>query len=383
MIGEAMKTAMLNTMIIKKMSLKTIKMKALFTILAFIQFSISAQTLNPFESNGKWGYKNDKGKIIIPKIYDGVYFFNEMGIAPVVKNNKIGFIDIKGKEITQFVYDYKDAPYFAWYYNNWNYQGVYKNKNAGLIDKTGKEIIPTNLGYQEVGIFNQISENEFDNSFFIDGYCPVKKNNKWGFVNLASNEVIKCQFEEIKPIKDGFFAFRQNGKWGIRDIKNKVIVEAIYDNISDFQLPLYMDSWKGYFSFGLCPVAKFGDKSEERWGYITNSGNLVIPFQYISPKRFNENGIIAICKPESCGCINIKGQEVNKLHFEEAYEFDEGVAVVKSNGRYGCINENCELIIPFEYEYIGGFNKGKSAVDKNGEHFYINVKGQKIAPPKD
>lgn len=266
------------------------------------------------KSNGKWGYINEKGKIIIPTIYERAYYFNEMGIAPVVKNNKIGFIDLKGKEITQFVYDYKDAFLFAWVYNNENYQGVFKSKNAGLINKTGKEIIPCSLGYQEVGFFNQTGEWEFDNSFFIDGYCPVKKNNKWGFVNLSSNEVIKCQFDEVKPIKDGLFAFKLNEKWGIRDINNKVVIPAIYDNISDFQLPYnpdHKESWQGYFSFGLCPVSKLNAENEDVWGYINKTGKIVIPYQYNYVSSFNEKDIAEVSLNGESFFINSNGQKVD------------------------------------------------------------------------
>jgi hypothetical protein len=362
-------------------------MKFLILLLILNINYLSAQSLNTFESNGKWGYKNDKGKTIIPTIYDYAYYFNEMGIAPVVKNNKIGFIDLKGKEITQFVYDYKDAFLFAWVYYNENYQGVFKNKNAGLIDKTGKEIIPCSLGYQEVGFFNQTSEWEFDNAFFIDGYCPVKKNNKWGFINLSSNEVIKCQFDEVKPIKNGLFAFRLNGKWGIRDINNKVLIPAIYDNISDFQLPYHISNWQGYFSFGLCPVSKINAENEDVWGYINKTGDLVIPYQFSNPERFNEKGIIVAYQAQSkkCSCINSKGKDVNKLKFDLVGDFEDGIAIVQNsdswNGAWGCINENCDVIIPFEYDYIGGFENGKSLVEKEGMRFYINKLGQKVSNP--
>ena len=50
------------------------------------------------EMNGKWGYIDREGNVVIPFKYDGAEDFSE-GLAEVLLKNKYSFIDKKGKEI--------------------------------------------------------------------------------------------------------------------------------------------------------------------------------------------------------------------------------------------------------------------------------------------
>ena len=275
----------------------------------------------PVMLNGKWGYLNDKGIIMIPMIYESASPFNEMGIAPVVKNQKIGFIDLKGNEITKFEYDYKDALYFAWHYDTENYQGVFKNKNAGLIDKKGKEVISCSLGYQEVGFFAQISESEYEIIFFMDGYCAVKRNNKWGFVDINGKVVVECQYEDVKPIKNNIYAYSVNNKWGLKNLQGKVIIEPKYYDISDFTSFIYgayyeEEGWAGYFNSNLCQIAL--EKNQEQvWGFINVKGVEVISPKFEIVEKFNKKGVALVSFMEEEFYINTKGEKVKNLVEEE------------------------------------------------------------------
>ena len=46
------------------------------------------------ERNGKCGYVDKKGKVVIPLTYDGMYSFSE-GLSAVKKNEKWGYINKK------------------------------------------------------------------------------------------------------------------------------------------------------------------------------------------------------------------------------------------------------------------------------------------------
>ena len=49
-----------------------------------------------FEENGKWGYKNKAGNVIIEPIYDFALDVNEYGFAGIISNGNWGIIDAKG-----------------------------------------------------------------------------------------------------------------------------------------------------------------------------------------------------------------------------------------------------------------------------------------------
>lgn len=59
--------------------------------------------------------------------------------------------------------------------------------------------------------------------FFEDGYAPVKKNGKWGFIDENGNEVSDFIFEDASALYDGKAYVRFNGYYGIIDIRNCVV----------------------------------------------------------------------------------------------------------------------------------------------------------------
>ena len=80
------------------------KKSLLLCLLLTIVFTAKAQDLIRFDSEGKVGFKNDSGEIIVPAIYYySDYFPNKL--IRINLNNKYGFIDITGKIIIPAIYD--------------------------------------------------------------------------------------------------------------------------------------------------------------------------------------------------------------------------------------------------------------------------------------
>jgi len=106
--------------------------------------------------------------------YDYVDEFKD-GLAKVKLNNKYGFINKTGKEITPIKYNY--AHDFS--------DGLAQVKldsKYGYIDKTGKEVIP--IKYDDV-------------RDFYDGLAKVKLNNKWGLIDKTGKEVIPVKYDGV------------------------------------------------------------------------------------------------------------------------------------------------------------------------------------------
>jgi len=62
--------------------------------------------------NGKWGFVDKTGKVVIKIKYDFVEDF-ERGLAKVKLNGKYGFIDKRGKKIYPIKYESIDIKYFS------------------------------------------------------------------------------------------------------------------------------------------------------------------------------------------------------------------------------------------------------------------------------
>lgn len=85
------------------------------------------------EEDGKWGFKNKNGDIIIDCIYDEVTEFNEYGFAGINKDGKWGVIDINKNIILEPTYELKNIstkPFFIdkYYRVYYGYGSVYFTK---------------------------------------------------------------------------------------------------------------------------------------------------------------------------------------------------------------------------------------------------------------
>ena len=149
----------------------------------------------------KWGYLNNKGKIIIPFIYDSAEDFSE-GVAAVSKGeyekNKHGFIDKTGKTVIPFNYDYA---------GNFSeglatiLKGSQETGKYGIIDKNGKTIVaPKYDGY--------IAE-------FSEGLATVlNKSDVYGFIDRTGKLVIPYKYHAEY---DGSSSPFSNGKAYVTD----------------------------------------------------------------------------------------------------------------------------------------------------------------------
>ncbi len=131
--------------------------------------------------NGKWGFINKTGKIVIPIIYEETRYFFTNGYAAVKLNGKWGFVDKENKNVIPFLYD--EAKYF---YEN--LAKVKLNNNWGFIDNMGKVIVP--FKYTRTGEFS-------------GGYAAVQLGLLWGYIDRNGNEIIKPIYNNVYYYKNG------------------------------------------------------------------------------------------------------------------------------------------------------------------------------------
>lgn len=134
-------------------------MKKLFTIclIGFAAMAVMAQDLKPFKDEvyGYYGFKDDKGTIIVQPLYEYAGSFMN-GMATVYNGGKYGFINASGKLAVPLEYD--QANVFSEGLAAVNNGGIYDSVQQkvvggkwGFIDQNGKKVIP--LQYSEAGSF--------------------------------------------------------------------------------------------------------------------------------------------------------------------------------------------------------------------------------------
>ncbi|MBP5189637.1 MAG: WG repeat-containing protein [Bacteroidales bacterium] len=167
------------------------------------------------DSNGKYGFKDKTGKVIIPCTWERTGRFYE-GLADVQDSNgKWGFIDKTGKLVIPCKWE------SAWAFN----EGLAKVKDSngkwGYIDKTGNVIIPCTWEWT---------------GWFSEGLAAVQDSNgKSGYIDKTDKVVIPCTWKDAWAFNEGLAKVKDSrGKWGFIDKTGKVIIPCTWDSAKSF-----------------------------------------------------------------------------------------------------------------------------------------------------
>lgn len=198
----------------------------------------SGDSLGVYAVGGRRGYINVKnGEIIInakTNDYEKAWVFSD-GLAAVMKDGKVGFIDANNKLVIPFRFDYSD------------------------------KCIMYEIGY-----------------LFHDGYCVMtNKDGKFGLIDISGNWVVEPEYDELwNAHKTGNRIVVNDGKHGVLDSCGNVVYPAEY---------FCIDIWEDGFV-----LTKDGRKWQEDY-----EGNIVNPFVIDGVNGYmkypvsysNENGV--------------------------------------------------------------------------------------------
>lgn len=290
--------------------------------------------------NGKWGFVDLEGNIVIPCQYENTleidenglvdiqnhparhYYFFIDGKTPFMKNKKVGLLDEKGNIIVAPIY--KDISITASNEGEpFGYSIAEKdNGKKIIIDKDNKII---SKDYEDIDVLDSI-------------YAKYKFNNRYGVFNLLTKkEITSAIYENIDDSHEGYIRCKKNGKYGYVDSNGKEITDFIYDD--------------GYgFYNGYCAVKKDG-----KWGFLKEHGHssIYINHKYDKVSSFTENGYAKVCKDGKYGIISTKDRLVLAMDYDNIYYADNykksKLWLVERNKLYGLIDERGLIVAPCEY----------------------------------
>ena len=302
--------------------------------------------------DGKYGYINSNGDLVVPCIYDDAYCSYVPYISDpedgyfVSLNGKYGLVFLTGEEVVPCVYDYI-FPFSC------DIAVVWSEGKYGCVDMEGEIIVPFGL---------------YDNmrSFACDGYLGVMFNNKCGFINTLGELVIPCVFDNpacLLRFSENLACVKSNDKWGFINHSGEIVIPCIYEDASDF-------------SEGLAKV-----KLNGRLGYINAFGEVVIPCIYDEVMSFADGLAGAKCN-DKWGFINLSGEVVIPCIYDEVMSFADGLAAVKYNGKWGFININKldKPVISCIYDEASTFSEGLARVKLDGKYGFIDKYGNYVVP---
>lgn len=359
------------------------------------------------DANGKWGYTNEDGEVVIPYRWkDADSFFEDLAFVQDF-NDLYGFIDKTGQLVIPC--QWKDTDAFS--------EGLAYVQDTsgkyGFIDKSGCVVIPCKWK---------------DAHSFEKGLAKVQDDeDKWYYIDKKGKTV----WEDVGPLKDGLARARDpQGKYGYIDKDRNVFIPCQWKMAYDFNegLAAVMDSWDEYgyidktgkevtpcrwksapliFTNGLAHVMDNQEKwhiinkrgtdvwsnvgplceglirvrdSNGKFGYIDSNGEIVFPCEWVWAGDFY--GGFAIVETEALGrhCIDKSG----KILWEGVSFLSNGMyRVHDSQGMYGFLDERKTLVIPCQWKYAHTFSNGLAAVmDSTGKYGIIDKTGKVVIPCK-
>ena len=177
----------------------------------------------------KRGYINiNTGRIIIDaeaNDYRKAWVFSE-GLAAVMKDGKIGFINTKNEVVIPFQFDYTDKCRmydFGYLFHDGYCIMTNKDGDLGLIDTTGKWIVKP--AYDEIWAPHE------------SGYRIIVDNSKHGVLDSRGNVVYPAEYGYVDVLSDGFVLTKGGKKWQV-DFEGNIVQPFMYDNTYYLNYPI-------------------------------------------------------------------------------------------------------------------------------------------------
>jgi hypothetical protein len=163
--------------------------------------------LQLFEGQGKFGFRDDRGRLIIPNRYDSAKHFSE-GLAPFKLLGKWGYLNTDDKIVVNPTYDF--AGYFQL-----GYARVISKGKYGLIDKQGKLQLAT----------------QYDSIIRVQDQLLVYENGKAGLATAQGRIVIQPRYDHLKILPNNQVVVKLNGSYGVIALDGLNIIPIIYDSL--------------------------------------------------------------------------------------------------------------------------------------------------------
>ena len=294
--------------------------------------------------NGRWGYIDASGKIIIEPRFDWARAFRD-GLAAVGVGGKWGFVDSRGEIVIparyQEVQDFSEGLCAVLSGGKW-----------GFIEKTGAF-----RGRERYECARPFSE----------GLAAVRIGQKWGFVNRDMKMAIKPRFDGAWSFTEGLAPAKVGSRWGYANKNGKVVIPPRY-------------YWVDNFSEGLAFV-EGGQGSE---GYIDKQGKLIISRRLYDANPFTDGVAAVVPKAGGTYClIDKQGTAITDPRFDSVGLFSDGLAVVTVDYVSGYIDRTGKMVIKPQFNTAERFSGGLAGVrTKDGKDGYIDTTGRFVWGPE-
>ncbi|MFC2126539.1 WG repeat-containing protein [Bacteroidota bacterium] len=214
------------------------------------------------------------------------------------------------------------------------YSVIEKDNLKGLINSKGKVLIPPE--YEDMGWTT-------GTHLVVDGIIGYKSDDKWGLISIGNDKITRARYNSIDFLEEDLIIASQPGMtgltnyYGLINIKGKVIIPFKYISLS---------------GAGNYIIAVTKNENDLLYGLIDKKDNILIPFEY---RKIDQIGVDIFSLKDGKERIWLSNKEGDLLipeFFDEIFQTDENLAIVKRDGKYGLLNTRGDLLLDPVYKKI-------------------------------
>lgn len=201
-------------------------------------------SLAVFSQDDKRGYFNvNTGEIIIEPTYKHAWIFSE-GLAGVVKNDMVGFINSSGEVVIDFLFPYRGNSLGSFVFHDGRCVVANADQRLGVIDTLGNWILEPK--YDHISLAKDYAvvglKGDFNQQIGYDGRvirnCVI--DNVYDIyydVNYVDTETGRPS--EARVASNEYYEYKVDGRSGLMNSKGEFLTKPIYTSIMGLSAHLF------------------------------------------------------------------------------------------------------------------------------------------------
>ncbi|MEM6299833.1 MAG: WG repeat-containing protein [Bacteroidota bacterium] len=311
------------------------------TQVATYQLAAQGMDFHIVEVNQRYGIVNDTGLVVLP-----------------IQNSEISFFA-----------DPEKVDCSRWE----NLLKIRRGNRFALAELSGRSLTP--MAYERIELLTETCE-DVDPATMV---CRVKKNGKYGLLNINGDLLVRCSYDEITLLNNdkgqltipAIVRVKRNGKYGCMVLGSQNIIPSEYEQI-DFFDEMKSES-KGRVQYQTWLIlrkdGKYGLYNTQREAFLSPQFDRISAFS-------GDSKLALISKGKKFGLLSTNLKLV-AFGFDDLKPMRASLAPARKGKRFGAVDARGKPVVDFKYDDLTYFLPGQDPARPNLSTFLrVRLKGK-------